>query len=115
MVEGLSNNFRQDLCLLALTRPALTWGVPFEALALNVMVTFAAGLELSAPTVWRSPILVGVAAVPVHMVLRRLTSWDYHWFRTVRLWALTVRIGSATLESLLTQPARSGREVASSG
>jgi len=35
---------------LALTRPALTWGVPFEVLALNAMVTFAAGLELSVPT-----------------------------------------------------------------
>jgi len=40
---------------LALTRLALTWGVPFEVLALNVMVTFAAGLELSVPTIWRSP------------------------------------------------------------
>jgi type IV secretory pathway VirB3-like protein len=115
MVEGLSNNFRQDLCLLALTRPALTWGVPFEALALNVMVTFAAGLELSAPTIWRSPILFWAAAVPIHMALQRLTSWDYHWFRTVRLWGLTVCTGCRTLESLPTQPARSGREVASSG
>jgi len=34
---------------LALTRPALTWGVPFEVLVLNAMVTFAAGLELSVP------------------------------------------------------------------
>ena len=74
---------------LALTRPALTWGVPFEALALNVMVTFAAGLELSAPTIWRSPVLFWAAAIPIHIGLRRLTSWDYHWFRTVRLWALT--------------------------
>ena len=39
----------REILYLALTRPALTWGVPFEALALNVMVTFAAGLELSAP------------------------------------------------------------------
>jgi hypothetical protein len=49
------------------------------------------------------------------MALRRLTSWDYHWFRTVRLWALTVCTGRRTLESLPTQPARSGRDVASSG
>ena len=46
----------REMLYLALTRPALTWGVPFEALALNVMVTFAAGLELSAPTILRSPI-----------------------------------------------------------
>jgi type IV secretory pathway VirB3-like protein len=107
------NDSRLDLCLLALTRPALTWGVPFEALALNVMVTFAAGLELSAPTVWRFPMLFWAAAFPIHMVLRRLTSWDWHWCRTIRLWAMTV--AHPTLESLPTQPARSGREVASSG
>ena len=70
------------MLFLALCRPALTWGVPFEAVALNVMVTFSAGLELSAPTIWRSPILFWAAAVPIHMVLQRLTSWDYHWFRT---------------------------------
>ena len=49
------------------------------------------------------------------MALQRLTSWDYHWFRTVRLWVLTVCAGRTTLESLPTQRARSGREVASSG
>jgi type IV secretory pathway VirB3-like protein len=105
----------REMLYLALTRPALTWGVPFEALALNVMVTFAAGLEFSAPTIWRSPVLFWAAAIPIHMGLRRLTSWDYHWFRTVRLWALTVCTGCRTLDSLPTQPARSGREVASSG
>jgi hypothetical protein len=40
----------REMLYLALTRPALTWGVPFEVLALNAMVTFAAGLELSVPT-----------------------------------------------------------------
>ena len=105
----------REMLYLALTRPALTWGVPFEALALNVMMTFIAGLELSAPTIWRSPLIFWAAAIPIHIGLRRLTSWDYHWFRTVRLWALTVCAGCRTLASLPTQPARSGREVASSG
>jgi type IV secretory pathway VirB3-like protein len=77
-----------EMLYLALTRPALTWGVPFEVLALNVMVTFAAGLELSVPTIWRSPGLFWAAAIPIHLGLRRLTSWDYHWFRTVRLWTV---------------------------
>ena len=111
----MADRDRSEVLFLALCRPALTWGVPFEALALNVMVTFAAGLELSAPTIWRSPIMFWAAAVPIHMVLQRLTSWDYHWFRTVRLWVLTVCTGGTTLESLPTQRARSGREVASSG
>ena len=111
----MADRDRSEVLFLALCRPALTWGVPFEALALNVMVTFAAGLELSAPTIWRSPIMFWAAAVPIHMVLQRLTSWDYHWFRTVRLWVLTVCTGRTTLESLPTQRARSSREVASSG
>jgi len=105
----------REVLYLALTSPALTWGVPFEALALNVMVTFAAGLELSAPTIWRSPVLFWAAAIPIQMGLRRLTSWDYHWSRTVRLWALTMCTGCRTLESLPIQPARSSREVASNG
>jgi type IV secretory pathway VirB3-like protein len=104
----------RELLYLALTRPALTWGVPFEALALNVMVTFAAGLELSAPTVWRSPVLFWAAALPIHIGLRRLTSWDYHWFRTVRLWVVTACAGPM-LASLPIRSARSGLEVGSSG
>src|SRR5271163_651705 len=103
----------REMLYLALTRPALTWGVPFEALALNVMVTFAAGLELSAPTIWRSPVLFWAAAIPIHMGLQRLTSWDYHWFRTVRLWALALR--TKELDPLPTQRARSARGVATSG
>ena len=103
----------REILYLALTRPALTWGVPFEALALNVMVTFAAGLELSAPTVWRSPVLFWAATVPIHLGLRRLTSWDCHWFRTLRLWGLAAVAGH-TLESVPTEKPLSGREVASS-
>ncbi|MGA8614324.1 MAG: hypothetical protein WB760_22140, partial [Xanthobacteraceae bacterium] len=61
------------------------------------------------------PVLFWSAAIPIHIGLRRLTSWDYYWFRTVRLWALTACTGSGRLESLPTQPARSGSETASSG
>ena len=56
-----------------------------------------------------------LAAVPIHMIMQRLTSYDYHWFRTIRIWALTTGTGRTTLESLPTQRPRSGREVASSG
>ena len=49
------------------------------------------------------------------MIMQRLTSYDFHWFRTVRIWALTIGTGRTTLESLPTRRPRSGREVASSG
>ena len=58
---------RSEILFVSLTRPALTWGVPFEGLAANVMVMFAAGLELSAPTIWRSPFMFWAMAVPIHM------------------------------------------------
>ena len=50
-----------------------TCRVPFEALALNALVTFAAGFEPSAPTIRGSPILFRVAAVPIHMLLGNLS------------------------------------------
>ena len=103
----------REVLFLALTRPALTWGVPFEALALNILFCFCAGMELSGPTIWRSPMMFWAAAYPIHLGLQRLTSWDYHWFRTVRLWALALR--TKELDPLPTQRARSARGVATSG
>lgn len=106
---------RSEVLFLALCRPSVVWGVPLEGLAINVMVVFFAGLELSGPTVWRSPFMFWAAGVPIHMIMQRLTSFDYHWFRTIRIWALTTGTGRTTLESLPTQRARSAMECASSG
>ncbi len=111
----MSEHSRSEMLFVALTRPALVWGVPFEGAAINVLCTFAAGLELSGPTIWRSPIMFWLAAVPIHMIMQRLTSYDFHWFRTIRIWALSTGTGRTTLESLPTRRPRSGREVASSG
>jgi type IV secretory pathway VirB3-like protein len=106
---------RGEILYLALTRPTLVWGVPFEGLALNVFVTFFGGIEFQAPTLWRSPLMFWLTAIPIHLAMQRLTSWDYHWFRTIRLWALTMGTRRATLESMPTQPARTARECSSSG
>lgn len=105
---------RFEVLFLALTRPSLVYGVPLEALCLNALLTFFGGLELSGPTLWRSPFMFWLAAIPIHMALQRLTSRDYQWFRSLRLWALTTGTGRTTLASLPTRRARSFREVASS-
>ncbi len=102
----------RDILYLALTRPALTWGVPIEALAINVMICFVAGAELSGPTIWRSPMMFWALCIPIHFGLRRLTSWDYHWARTVRLWVECVMFPA--IYSLPVAPAKSHREVSSS-
>jgi type IV secretory pathway VirB3-like protein len=104
----------RETLFLALCRPPLTWGVPSEMLAMNVLGTFAAGVWLHGPTIYRSPFMFWLMGVPIHMALRRLTAWDYHWHRTLRLWLLTFGSGHATLESLPVQRARSSKECASS-
>ena len=101
-----------DILFLALTRPALTWGVPFEALVCNFVFWFVAGAELMAPTWWRQPMMFWAMAIPTHYALRMLTGWDYHWFRSVKLEMLTV--SKTHLESLSIAKARSWREVPSS-
>ena len=102
----------REILFLALTRPALVWGVPLEGLALNVFGCFTAGLYLQAPTIWRSPVMFWAAVIPLHFAMRWATSFDYHWPRTLKLWAL--KTGHHTLPSLATKPPRHGEELASS-
>ena len=102
----------REILFLALTRPALVWGVPLEGLALNVFGCFTAGLYLQAPTIWRSPVMFWAAVIPIHFAMRFFTSWDYWWPRTLRLWAL--KAAYHTLPSLPTMPARRSEEMASS-
>ncbi len=103
---------QRDILFLALTRPALKWGVPIEALMLNVTITAVAGVELQSPVWWRSPIMFWLMGIPVHYGLRMLTGWDYHWCRTLRLELMTVTM--RTLECLSTSPPRRPEEIPSS-
>src|ERR1700733_14470173 len=104
---------RSDVLLLAITRPALVAGVPLEAMATNLFVTFFAGMELQAPVLWRSPfILWALIGIPTHMILKRLTAWDFNWCRTLRLWGLT--FAWLSLEAMPTRRPVSGREIPSS-
>lgn len=102
----------RDILYLALTRPALWFGVPIEALAINVVACFLAGAELSAPTIWRSPLMFWAASIPIHFGLRRFTAWNYHWAREFRLWLMTC--WRPSLYSLPIRPVQSAREITSS-
>ena len=104
---------RSEICYLALTRPALLWGVPLEAVAINAIVTLLAGMILSAPVWYRSPFEFWAAGYPIHLILQRITSWDYHGFRTIRLWLQTTGVGRTTLDSLPTSLPRAAAEVPS--
>ena len=102
----------REILFLALCRPALVWGVPFEALGLNVFVCFLLGAYCSAPTIWRSPVMFWLAAIPIHFALRQLTSYDYHWNRTLKLWVMG--LSCQVLQSLPTTRARKASEVSTS-
>jgi type IV secretion system protein VirB3 len=105
---------RREILFLALTRPALVWGCPIEAVIVNVCVTLLAGMILSAPVWYRAPFFYWAMCVPVHLIIQRVISWDYHGFRTLRLWLETTGIGRTTLAGLPTQHSRTATECASS-
>lgn len=105
----------KDVCYLALTRPALTCGVPLEGLLANALICFVSGMLLSSHSWRNSPFMYWLAFIPIHMAMRRLTSWDFHAFRTIRLWAMTTGIGVTALNIVATQRVRSGKGTASSG
>jgi len=103
---------RSEVLFLALTRPALLFGAPVEAVAINAAVTFLGGMVLSGPSVWRSPFMFWAACVPVHIILKRITAWDFHGFRTLRLWFETA--ARPELDGLPTLHAANGAECPSS-
>jgi hypothetical protein len=55
-----------------------------------------------------------LAGLPIHFAMQRLTSYDYHWFRTISIWVQTTGAGRTTLVSLPVQRPRSGKGVATS-
>lgn len=106
------------VCFLALTRPPLTFGVPTAALLINVGGCFFIGMVVSSFTehTWRNnPFMYWLLAFPIHMAMRRLTSWDFHWVRTLMLWLLTTAVGNAALHVIATQRVQKGKGAASSG
>jgi type IV secretion system protein VirB3 len=105
---------RSEVLFLALTRPALVWGAPVEAVVINLAVTLLGGMILSAPVWYRAPFIYWAAAFPIHMAIRGVTSWDYHGFRTLRFWLETTGIGRTTLGNLPAGRPRTSTEIASS-
>lgn len=102
----------REILYLALTRPALTYGVPVEAFWVNVFGVFILGAYLSGPSIWRCPLLFWLMAIPVHLLMRELTALDYHWCRMLRL-RLLCNHGGEWLDCLA-HPVRSWRDTYSS-
>lgn len=114
----MANGQVPEVCFLALTRPSLTLGVPTWGLVINFAGCFFAGVVISSFSdhSWRnSPFMYWLAAPVIHMAMRRLTSYDFHWVRTFMLWAMTTGIGSTVLHVVATQHVKTGKETSSSG
>lgn len=73
---------RPDVLFIILTRPPMKFGVPFEALVVNGVLTFFVGLWLGSPLYW----LVGII---IHFPMRVIASKDHNFFRVGRVWFMT--------------------------
>ncbi|RAK52775.1 type IV secretion system protein VirB3 [Phenylobacterium deserti] len=72
----------EDVLFLACTRPALVWGVPMEAMGLNLIASAVAFLAAGSPA-WL------LAAPVLHLVFRGVCRADPNAFRVLRLWLET--------------------------
>ena len=106
------NGLTRDTLFLALTRPPMKWGVPYEGFICNVVGSFFVGLWLGSPLYWPVCIII-------HLPMRALASADHNFFRVRRLQIQTKGEammaadlwGGASLGPLPRWPARSAAEV----
>ncbi|MDP3749294.1 MAG: type IV secretion system protein VirB3 [Phenylobacterium sp.] len=72
----------EDTLFLACTRPAMVWGVPMEAMGINLIVTGLAFL-IGGSLAWLALALV------LHAVFRGVCATDHNAFRVLSVWLET--------------------------
>ena len=72
----------KDTLFLALTRPPMTFGVPFEGFLANLFLSFFVGLWGDNPFYW-------LICIVIHFPMRVIASADHNFFRVWRLWLVT--------------------------
>jgi len=82
-------NPRDDMLFLALTRPAMKWGVPAVGCMLNISGSMIVGAWLGVGNglmilMWWSALIV-----PIHLLMRYAVSRDHNFFRVWLLWLET--------------------------
>lgn len=78
----MAGGLTEDTLFLACTRPAMVWGVPIEAMAINAMLTSLVFILMKNP-------LYGAIGIGLHVVFRALASRDHNAFRVLLLWVET--------------------------
>src|ERR1700733_12367718 len=77
----------KDTLFLALTRPPMTLGVPFEGFLANLFLSFFVGLWGDNPFYW-------LICIVIHFPMRVMASADHNFFRVWRLWLITKGAGN---------------------
>jgi len=84
MAEG--NEVEKDMLYLACTRPAMKWGVPVEALMINLGVSYLAFMVYGHANLLSIRGITSVFVFPVVQgVMRALIELDHNIFRLIRL------------------------------
>lgn len=107
----MAGGLTEDTLFLACTRPAMVWGVPIEAMAVNAMFTSLVFIIMKNP-------LYGVIGVGLHLAFRALASLDHNCFRVLFLWVETkgrarngTLWGGSSASPLALRPVRRAREL----
>lgn len=82
MPDGAHERLDEEALFLACTRPAMVWGVPMEAMGLNLMASSVVFLA-SGSLLWL------LLAPALHLVFRAVCRSDANAFRVLYLWLET--------------------------
>jgi type IV secretory pathway VirB3-like protein len=86
----MDDGIPKDMLYLACTRPAMKWGVPVEALMINLGVSYLAFMVVGHANLLSVRGAASVFIFPiVHGAMRMMTDIDHNMFRIVRLAAET--------------------------
>lgn len=77
----------KDTLFLALTRPPMKFGVPFEGFLANIFLSFFVGLWGNNPFYW-------LVCILIHFPMRVIASKDHNFFRVWRLCLITKAAGN---------------------
>ena len=110
----MEERVRHDTLFLAVTRPAMKWGVPYAGFQINLMGGAVIGMIAGSPLWWL------VIWPPVHLAMRAMTARDHNFFNELLCWwqtraksigsASTVENGGSTLEGIPSGCASDWRE-----
>lgn len=107
----------EDILFVALTRPAMKWGVPYVGCQLNLVGSFIVGSWLGVGSGGRILLYSAALGIAIHLAMRVLAAKDYYRFRAVLLWldtkgrtAASAFFGAATFAPLPSWP-KTAREL----